>query len=41
MNGNYYNNPTFPGTSLNNGTVPNQQSVPSYQEQYGLQGLLV
>lgn len=36
MNGNYYNNPTFPGTSLNNGTVPNQQSVPSYQEQYGL-----
>lgn len=31
MNGNYYNNPTFPGTSLNNGTVPNQQSVPSYE----------
>ena len=35
MNGSYYNN-QFPGTSLANNTVPNQQSVPSYQEQYGL-----
>jgi len=33
MNGSYYNN-TFPGTGLNNNTVPNQQSVPSYQDQY-------
>lgn len=31
MNGSYYNNPTFPGTGLNNGAVPNQQSVPSYE----------
>lgn len=41
MNGNFYNgsypnnsNNTFPGVGLNNNTVPNQQSVPSYQEQY-------
>ncbi len=27
----YYQNPIFPGTSLNNYTVPNQQSVPSYE----------
>lgn len=33
MNGSYYNT-KFPGTGLNNSTVPNQQSVPSYQEQY-------
>ena len=33
MNGSYYNS-TFPGTGLNNNTVPNQQSVPSYQDQY-------
>lgn len=32
MNGSYYNN--FPGTGLSNNTVPNQKSVPSYQEQY-------
>ena len=31
MNGSYYTN-TFPGTGLNNNTVPNQQSVPSYQD---------
>ena len=31
MNGNYYPNPTFPGTGLNNNTIPNQQSVPSYE----------
>ena len=30
MNGSYYTN-AFPGTGLNNNTVPNQQSVPSYQ----------
>jgi len=39
MNGNFYNgnytNKTFPGTGLDGNTVPNQQSVPSYQEQYG------
>jgi len=34
MNGSYFNN-AFPGTSLNGNAVPNQQSVPSYQEQYG------
>lgn len=33
MNGSYFNN-TFPGTGLNNNTIPNQQSIPSYQEQY-------
>lgn len=32
MNGSYYNNPTFPGSSLNNNKVPNQQSVPSYEQ---------
>ena len=32
MNSNgYYQNPIFPGTGLNNNTVPNQQSVPSYE----------
>lgn len=33
MNGNYYTS-QFPGTGLNNNTIPNQQSVPSYQDQY-------
>ena len=32
MNGNYYQNPMFPGQGLNNNTVPNQQSVPSYEQ---------
>lgn len=32
MNNGYYQNPVFPGTSLENGTVPNQQSVPSYNQ---------
>ena len=32
MNQNYYKAPIFPGTSLNNNTVPNQQSVPSYEQ---------
>lgn len=32
MNGNYYPNTTFPGTGLNNNTIPNQQSVPSYEQ---------
>ena len=27
----YYQNPIFPGTGLNNNTIPNQQSVPSYE----------
>lgn len=44
MNGSFYNNfpgtsgnnQSFPGAGLNNNTVPNQQTVPSYQEQYGL-----
>jgi spore germination protein Q len=31
MNNGYYQNPVFPGTGLNNNTVPNQQSVPSYE----------
>lgn len=31
MNGSYYTN-AFPGTGLNNNTVSNQQSVPSYQD---------
>lgn len=34
-NGGYNNSNAFPGTGLNGNTVPNQQSVPSYQEQYG------
>lgn len=35
MNGSYYNNnSSFPGVGLSGNTVPNQQSVPSYQEQY-------
>lgn len=42
MNGSYYNNAfpsgannnAFPGTGLSNNTVPNQQSVPSYQDQF-------
>ena len=33
MNGNYYQNPIFPGQGLINNTVPNQQSVPSLQNQ--------
>ena len=33
MNGSYFNN-QFPGTGLNNNTIPNQQSVTSYQDQY-------
>lgn len=32
MNNGYYQNAMFPGTGLNNNTVPNQQSVPSYDE---------
>ncbi|MBQ8219010.1 MAG: spore coat protein GerQ [Bacilli bacterium] len=45
MNGSYYNNAfpnqnqtnqAFPGSGLSSNTVPNQQSVPSYQSQYGL-----
>ena len=32
MNNNgYYQNPIFPGTGLNNDMIPNQQSVPSYE----------
>jgi len=34
-NGGYNNTSSFPGTGLNSNTVPNQQSVPSYQDQYG------
>lgn len=29
---NYYPNTTFPGTGLSGNTVPNQQSVPSYEQ---------
>ena len=32
MNNGYYQNPVFPGTSINNNNVPNQQSVPSYEQ---------
>ena len=31
MSNGYYQNPVFPGVGLNNNTVPNQQSVPSYE----------
>ncbi len=31
MNNGYYQNPVFPGVPLNNSSVPNQQSVPSYE----------
>ena len=31
MNNGYYQNPIFPGQGLNGNTVPNQQSVPSYE----------
>ncbi len=31
-NGGYYQNPVFPGVGLNNNTVPNQQSIPSYEQ---------
>jgi len=32
MNGNYYQNPVFPGQGLMNSTVPNQQSVSSLEQ---------
>lgn len=32
MNNGYYQNPVFPGNGLNANTVPNQQSVPSYEQ---------
>lgn len=32
MNGNYYQNPIFPGQGLMNDTVPNQQTVPSLEQ---------
>lgn len=32
MNNGYYQNPVFPGTGLSADTVPNQQSVPSYDQ---------
>lgn len=31
MNNGYYQGQMFPGVGLNNNTVPNQQSVPSYE----------
>ena len=31
MNGSYYQGNAFSGVGLNNNTVPNQQSVPSYE----------
>ena len=31
MNASYYQGNAFPGVGLNNNTVPNQQSVPSYE----------
>ncbi len=32
MNGSYYPNQVFPGSGLSGNTVPNQQSVPSYDQ---------
>lgn len=32
MNNGYYQNTVFPGTGLNSNTVPNQNSVPSYEQ---------
>ena len=32
MNNGYYQNPVFPGVGLNGNTVPNQQSIPSYEQ---------
>ena len=32
MNNGYYQNTLFPGQGLNNNTIPNQQSVPSYEQ---------
>lgn len=32
MNNGYYQNPIFPGTSIKSNNVPNQQSVPSYEQ---------
>lgn len=32
MNNGYYQNPVFPGTGISSNTVPNQQSVPSYNQ---------
>lgn len=32
MNNGYYQNPVFPGVGLQNNTIPNQQSVPSYEQ---------
>jgi spore germination protein Q len=31
LNGSYYQGNAFPGVGLNNNTIPNQQSVPSYE----------
>ena len=31
MNNGYYQNSVFAGTALNNSSIPNQQSVPSYE----------
>ena len=31
MNNGYYQNPVFPGVPLNNSSVPNQHSFPSYE----------
>ena len=32
MNNGYYQNTLFPGQGLNNNTIPNQQSIPSYEQ---------
>ena len=37
MNGSYFNS-GFPGTGLDNNTVPNQQSMPNYQNQNSFSG---
>ena len=40
MNNGYYTNPTFPGVGLNNNTVPNQQSVPSYEQSQSIPNVM-
>ena len=37
MNGSYFNS-GFPGTGLDNNTVPNQQSMPNFQSQNSFSG---
>lgn len=40
MNNGYYTSSAFPGMGLNNNTVPNQQSVPSYEQSQTMSNLM-